>query len=224
MPVSRCLTREEARRFYDRLGARQDTQRFYENRALSTLIARSAFGKAHTVFEFGCGTGRLAERLLLRHLPGDARYAAADLSGTMVGLARRRLEAFGPRVTVAQTDGAPRCPLPDRSVDRFVSTYVLDLLPEGDIRAVVAEAGRVLAEGGLLCLVGLTPGRGPWSRAVTALWRRVHARRPAWVGGCRPLELTAFLPHADWEIRYWQVVAPFGVASEVVVAERRGAA
>ena len=40
--------------------------------------------------------------------------------------------------------------------DRFVLTYVLDLLSPKDIGPVFAEAHRVLAPGGLPGLVGLT--------------------------------------------------------------------
>ncbi|MGE5248130.1 MAG: class I SAM-dependent methyltransferase, partial [Verrucomicrobiota bacterium] len=80
------LSHEEARAFYDRFGAKQDWQRFYEDRAIADLIAHASFGKAGAVLEFGSGTGRLAETLLARHLPPTARYLALDVSGTMVSL------------------------------------------------------------------------------------------------------------------------------------------
>jgi hypothetical protein len=48
----------------------------------------------------------------------------------------------------------------------------------------------------------------------------VHALRPALVGGCRPLELTAWVSSSEWRVRHHSRVAPFGVPSEVLVAER----
>lgn len=222
-PATRMLSREEARAFYDRVGAKQDLQRFYENRALEELLARSGFDKAKAVVELGCGTGRLAERLLREHLPLGATYHGFDLSGTMVALARARLSPWSGRARVEQTGGAPSLPRPDESCDRFLSTYVLDLLPEEDIRAVLLEAGRLVVRGGLLCLAGLTFGETVISRAVCGLWSQVHAFRPALVGGCRPLRLLDFLG-GEWRVDHRRVICSFGVCSEVVVAEARSLA
>jgi len=72
----RMLSHEEARAFYDWLGTRQDSQRLYEDPALADLLAHADFGEARSLFEFGCGTGRLAERLLSDWLPSDCRYQA----------------------------------------------------------------------------------------------------------------------------------------------------
>jgi ubiquinone/menaquinone biosynthesis C-methylase UbiE len=102
----RTLTHQQAKAFYDRLGSKQDLQAFYEVPATNNLIAHAAFEAAQSVFECGCGTGALAERLLSRHLPPQARYLAVDSSATMVRLARSRLARFGERVAVRQTDGS----------------------------------------------------------------------------------------------------------------------
>jgi hypothetical protein len=53
------------------------------------------------------------------------------------------------------------------------------------------------------------------------LWSRVHALRPALLGGCRPLELLAWMQPAQWRVHHHEKVSAFGVTSEVVVAERR---
>ena len=214
------LSREQARRVYDRIGARQDTQAFYEDRATEIVVQHGQFDTAHRVLEFGCGTGRFALRLLSHHLPQVAHYRALDLSPTMVRLARERLAAFGSRAEVVLTDGSPPVAQPAASCDRFVSNYVLDLLSEDDIAAVVREAHRILEPGGLLCLSGLSTGTGPFSRLVSRTWSRVHALRPALVGGCRPLELLSWVPSKQWRVRHHAKLAPFGVPSEVLIAER----
>ena len=85
------LSRDEARCFYDWLGARQDTQAFYEDRALADLVAHAAFEKARSVFEFGCGTGRFAADLLADVLLPDCVYHGIDISPRMIALAQRRL-------------------------------------------------------------------------------------------------------------------------------------
>ena len=81
----------QARVVYDRIGRFHDWQ-FYEDRAMAQLLADRAPQTAHAVFEFGCGTGRLAARML-ELLPPTARYLGVDVSPAMVALATHRLAA-----------------------------------------------------------------------------------------------------------------------------------
>ena len=94
------FTPDDARRFYDRFGSRQDTQGFYENPALDDLVKYADFEHARSVLEFGCGTGSFARRLLETNLPVKAHYLGLDISGTMIGLATRRLEPWQDRTEV----------------------------------------------------------------------------------------------------------------------------
>src|SRR5262249_22036871 len=171
-----------ARTLYDRIGRWQDTQRFYEDCATTELIAHAAFPTARSVFEFGVGTGRFAAHLLADHLPAAAHYLGIDISETMSALARKRLAPWGDRARVEQSDGSPRIPARDATVDRFVSTYVLDLLSSDDIAAVLVEARRVLSPEGLLCLVSATHGRTPGGRLIMGVAARIHSLSPALVG------------------------------------------
>ena len=61
--MPRTLTYAEAKKFYDRYGARQDRGAWYEDPAVAFLLEHGAFDTARAVFELGFGTGRLAERL-----------------------------------------------------------------------------------------------------------------------------------------------------------------
>jgi ubiquinone/menaquinone biosynthesis C-methylase UbiE len=222
-PVARrTLTREEARRVYDRIGAHQDSQAFYEDRAVGRAVQHAGFAEARRVFEFGFGTGRFAERLLSDELPQEARWRGVDVSPEMVRLARRRLARFGARAEVVQSDGSPPLDEPAGAYDRFVSNYVLDLLSEEDIRAVLEQAQRLLRPGGRLCLVSLTTGCSTASRAVVGIWSRIHGVSPKLVGGCRPLELRPRLAESAWNVLYHDRRAAFGLPSEVIVAELRG--
>jgi len=130
------LSKEEARRFYDWLGAAQDTQAFYENPATADLAAHAGLEMAGTVLEFGCGTGRFAAHLLAKVLQPDCRYHGVDISPKMVRLARQRLAPWQQRASVEVSSGAMPLPFRDAGFDRFVATYVLDLLAPEDIRAV----------------------------------------------------------------------------------------
>lgn len=218
--MGEMLSHAQARRFYDRMGRRQDWQGFYENAAKKRLAAQMAFSSARSVVEFGCGTAGFADTLLRDELPAEARYLGIDISPTMVDLARRRLVSWGERAEIRRSEGGMDLELESASADRFVSIYVLDLLTRGDIRHLLAEAHRVLTAGGLLGLVSLTPGFTPFSRLVSRTWSAVHAWRPSLVGGCRPIRLDEFVDGPRWAVRHRSRVSSFGVPSEVLVAAK----
>ena len=115
------------------------------------------------------------------------------------------------------SDGAIKFPCPDLSVDRVVSTYVLDLLSEEDIRCYFAEARRVLIPEGELCLASLTGGTNIPSRIISSLWMSVFRLNPGIVGGCRPVRLDEFAGPQEWRIVHKRIVTPFGVPSEVLI-------
>jgi len=221
MDDGRALTHAQARRFYDRVGRAQDTQAFYERQAVARLCAHAELDRAAHVVELGCGTGKLAADLLASWLPSSARYSGFDVSGTMVNVAQERTARFGGRAQVVQTDGSPPLPLESGCADRFLATYVFDLLSVEDIDAMLLEAHRLLVPGGLVGIAGLTPGESGAARWVSALWSTVYRWRPGLTGGCRPLRLRDVLGPPRWEPRFETVVSAFGVASEVVVAARR---
>jgi len=216
----RSLSHQEARRIYDRIGAKQDTQAFYEDVATRELLRHGDFASAVAVFEFGCGTGRFGRMLLEDHLGPAASYRGVDLSPTMAELAERRLSEFADRARVVLTDGGPPASEPPASFDRFVSNFVLDLLSEADIAAVVSEAHRMLRPGGLLCLASLSAGHGVVSRSVIRVWSFLHRLDPRLVAGCRPIDLLAFLDGGIWRVVHHRAVAPYGLPSEAVVAAR----
>lgn len=214
----RTLTHAQARKVYDRIGRRQDSQAFYEDRAVRVLVDNADLASASSVIEFGCGTGRLAKRLLSDSLPADARYLGVDVSTTMAALARQRLADIGDRAEVRQTDGSPAIDEPDRSFDRWLSTFVLDLLSESDIQAALDDAHRLLTPGGRVCLVSATYGQTLPERALMAVIKRVHGLRPQLVGGCRPVSLMPFLPADRWRLLYRDTVSAFLIRSEVIIA------
>lgn len=219
------LAPEKVRDFYDRFGSKQDAQAFYERPALDDLLAHASLRDATSVFEFGCGTGRLAAHLLGDALPPSARYVAADVSSTMLDLTRARLAPFGARAEVVrQSPGDTRIPLPDRSVDRVLSTYVLDLLPENALRAFVAECARVLAPGGRLCVASLGFGSVGPSGVVARGWHALWRVAPGLVGGCRPIRILEYVGPPRWRVLHHRRLSAWTIPSEVLVAEPVAAA
>lgn len=214
------LTPEGVRRYYDRSGSFQDRQGFYEDAALDDLVQHAAFDEARAIVELGCGTGHFAQHLLT--LSPAAHYEGFDVSTTMLDIARGRLAEFGDRARLERLDpGTVRVPVPDRSADRFVATYVLDLLPAADIRTVLDEARRVLMPCGRLGLVSLTTGRPLFPWLVAHAWNAIFRLRPQLVGGCRPIELRDFCREPAWDILHHRTVVRWGITSEILIATPR---
>tara|TARA_B100000614_G_C14480843_1_gene466626 strand:+ start:209 stop:628 length:420 start_codon:yes stop_codon:yes gene_type:complete len=139
----------------------------------------------------------------------------------MVDISQERLGAFGPRVRLERTAGDVLLPADTGVCDRFVSTYVLDLMAEERALGLIDEAGRVLREGGMLCLVSLTRGETVATRIVSGMWNAIYRVNARLVGGCRPIELGAMIANRTWNIEYATKISSFGLTSEVVVARKR---
>lgn len=215
------LSRTQARDFYDRFGLKQDSQSFYEDRALDNMLAHAALDQAEHIFEFGCGTGRLACRLFTDYLQNNASYYGVDISAIMVGIARQRLTDYAPRAEVIQSEGELHFDLPDASQDRFVSTYVLDLLADPDIEILLREAHRLLRPQGRLCLVSLSRGYSPVSSLVAGVWALIYRLHARLVGGCRPLALSTYIQHDQWDVLHHLQLSQFAIPSEVLILGKK---
>lgn len=244
--MSGPLAPEEVRRFYDRFGARQDRQAWYEDPPVNAMLAAVDWSRVESVFELGCGTGRLAEELLERRLGPEARYFGVDLSGTMVELARERLLRFGERARVAQGDGLEmlgartgssagveaalkRAQEAERAgeknaapatFDLFISAYVLDILSNAEIKFLLKAVHRRLPVGGQFAAASLGTGTGLPSRIVARLWKAAWNVNPKWVGGCRPLALSDFFRAQDWASEVERIMSVRGMPSEFVVERK----
>lgn len=211
----------QARRYYDRFAAKQDRQGWYEDAALAKLLEWGDFGRAEAVLEAGCGTGRFAAHILAQAARPDLRYTGLDISSEMLKRARGRLAPFTKCVRLIEADATRALPFADESFDRFVATYLIDLLPPADASAMLGEAHRVLRPGGLACLASLTSeASGVLPRAFSSLWSALHRLAPHRVGGCRPVALARLFEAAGWDVVHREVVTPNAVASEVIVARR----
>jgi SAM-dependent methyltransferase len=189
------------RRHYDRLGAGQDREAWYEDPAFDDLIGHGEFAEAGRVLEIGPGTGRFARRLLDHELSQTALYVGLELSSTMAAIASRRLAPTGGRGRVCLADATAPWPVATASIDRVVATFVLDLMTVPQAQHVLSEARRCLRPGGLFCAASLSPGLTVRARARALVWRAVHTVAPLRVGGCRPISLSQLFD------RHWHCVA-----------------
>ncbi len=211
-----ALSVDQARRVYDRIGRIQDWQAFYEDAATNALVASADLAGGQAIFEFGCGTGRLAARLL-EALPASVTYLGVDVSPVMINLATRRLAAWSGRAQVVLVDGSLPLPADDGFADRVFSTFVFDLLDPDYARMVLADLRRILRPDGRLCIGSLTFGDRPFERAVSRTWMGLWRVAPHLVGGCRPVTVSALLGH-DWQVVRHSRVHRFGLVIDVLIA------
>ena len=124
-----------------------------------------------TAVEIGCGLGRICLALSERF---DS-VIGYDISAEMLKQAEEVVA--GHPVELRLTDGATLPGLADASVDLVVTFTVFQHIPDVDvIRSYIAEAGRVLAPGGVFAFQwNNTPGSGRWRvrRSLMALVQRV---------------------------------------------------
>mmetsp|Transcript_40691 Transcript_40691/g.77711 ORF Transcript_40691/g.77711 Transcript_40691/m.77711 type:complete len:268 (-) Transcript_40691:108-911(-) len=208
----RTLTRERAKLVYDRVGLKaNDSESSYGGPATELLIESSSLQEANDcVLEFGHGSGALAQRLFARDiLQSQVKYIGVDQSNTMAKIAGQKLKSYTGRVELRISNGSPvesTRDLADGSVDRFISTYVLDLLSEEDVYAVIMEARRVLKPDGLLCLTGITYGNNFSSWLMTSIWQLIYWYNIEIVGGCRPQNLRPYVEAVGFCVQTQEVV------------------
>lgn len=227
----KTLTRTEAREVYDGFARKghiggQDAGGGYGGPAVQALLTMAAFANAGSVLEFGCGGAKLAEAALTEHR--ELEWRAVDMSCAQLENARARMSRFGTRFSCELLEeGDPAAVTVSEPVDRFVSTYVLDLLNEGDMMGVIDAAERCLdPHRGILLLAGITWGYQGEAATVrtflmTMLWEVLYKIRPRTVGGCRPQLLGPYLEERGWRIVSIERTSPDGfpwMASEVLSA------
>lgn len=126
----------------------------------TVVVERIERDGVETILDAGCGSGRVTE-LLLQRFPG-AHVVAVDVSEAMVAEARRRLEPFAGRVTLAQ--GSLLDPIP-ATVDVVFSNAVFHWIDDHD--RLFANLADALRPGGQL--VAQWGGRGNITRLLEAV-------------------------------------------------------
>lgn len=112
----------------------------------------------------------------------------------------------------------------EKSIDRFVSTYCLDLLSEEDMYKMLDLAETSLdPQEGLLLVAGITWGYRDSIQTfvMTAIWEFLYRIKRRKVGGCRPQCLRPYLEAKGWRIQNVIRTMPNGypwMASEVISA------
>ena len=215
MTIDETISTEDARCYYDWLGAGHDLGHRFERAAKERGLGRLSLRPGLRVLNVGVGTGKEQIRIQEAVAPAGVAYGV-DLSRTMLRLCRERVPPPGGE-SLCEADGR-YLPFASAVFDRAFSSYVLDLIPARGIHRMLTEMHRVLHKDGLLVLVSLTEGTTPASRALITAWKGFYRVSPYALGGCRPLRLTHPLLRAGFSRVHREVVVQLGMPSEVLVA------
>ena len=172
-------------------------------------------GDGGAVLEVAIGTGAQLVELGRRNPSG--RTVGVELSQGMLKQARRRLAGagLGQRVELVQA-GALELPFEDRSFDLLANSYMLDLLPRGDIPRALAEFHRLRKPGGRIALSNMTPGE----RRRHRVWDALYARGLNLTANCRAVLAAPVLTELGFEDIRREYVSQCGFPTELVTATK----
>lgn len=213
--IEETISSEDARCFYDRLGASHDLGQQFEREAKSRGLERLALQPGQRVLNIGVGTGKEQAQIQSAISPGGTAVGV-DLARTMLRLSQERVPPPGNRALCTAT--AQALPFRDGVYDRVFSSYMLDLIPTSLLPTILREILRVLRPDGFFVGVSLTEGTTLASRALMGAWKAFYRVSPYALGGCRPVRLTYPLLEAGFADVEREVVVQLGMPSEILVA------
>jgi ubiquinone/menaquinone biosynthesis C-methylase UbiE len=188
--------------------------RLTESRARRRALELAAVRDGEAVLEVATGTG--AQLVALARRNGSGRTVGVELADGMLRQTRRRLTAAGlDRIDLYQAD-ARALPFADDSFDLVINGYMLDLLPNADIRVALREFRRVLRPAGRLVLSNMTVGERAWHRH----WDALYARGLSLTANCRGVLATPILSELGFIDIQREYVSQLTFPTELVSARR----
>ncbi len=186
--------------------------RVTESKARDRCLEIAAIQDGESVLEVAVGTGLAFERILKANPSG--RNEGIDLTEAMLIRAEKRAASAGIKNYRLAVGDAYALDFPDNDFDVLINNYMFDLLPEDDFPRVLAEFRRVLRPGGRLVLVNMTKG----VRWYNSIWEWVYRMNPAWLGGCRGVQVLPLLGQIGFVTLERQYISQMTFPSEVICA------
>ena len=216
LPVSR--TKEEAKRFYDRISGVYDcfTRAFERKHAERTLECLS-IEKGEMVLEIGFGSGHCLKRIA-QSVGETGKVCGIDISAGMLEVTKRRLRKAQliDRVGLCRGDAA-RLPYGDNAFDAIFVSFTLELFDTPEISKVLEEIKRILRPTGRLGIASMSRESG--KSAPLRLYEWAHRKWPRYVD-CRPIYLEESLMDAGYRIRRREMTRMVGLPIEIIVATK----
>lgn len=207
-----------ARAYFNRFGALLWLPNLVDAPIYQRLLVAGSFHEAKDVFELGPGRGFFAGMMLGALRREDRRMVLAEASDRLADRLRERFRREdGVSVRVVSTP--PPFDLEPRTFDRFVSCFVLDVMDGQSRRQYIAEARRLLRPGGLACLMFVTHGVDPASRALMRVGYALARISPGLALGARFADLCPHFQRPEWEVLTSEVHVSMGCATHLLVAK-----
>ena len=214
LPVPR--SKEEAKRFYDRISRVYDyLTGAFERKYAEMAVERLSVEEGETVLEIGFGPGHCLKRLA-ESVGKTGKVYGVDISSGMLEVTRRRLDKsrLMDRVELYCGDAAS-LPYGDNTFDAAFMSFTLELFDTPEIPRLLEEVKRVLKPRGRIGVAGMSKENG--ESLLLRLYEWAHRKWPKCVD-CRPIYLEQSLRDAGYEIRKKEKVKLFGLPGEIVVA------
>jgi ubiquinone/menaquinone biosynthesis C-methylase UbiE len=184
----------------------------FEGRAARRAYEVAGLAGSESVLEVAVGGGEFFSALAKNG--GLKRCVGVDLSAQMLCRARRRLAARGVERRNLCRASALSLPFGNATFEILFNLYMIDLLIDEDVPAVLREFARVVRPGGRLILLSMARQ----SRVINAVWMWLYRRSPVMTGGCRPVPVEEMLEANGWKIDLREVISQCGFRSELIVA------
>jgi len=185
----------------------------FESQAALEAYQSAELCGGESVLEVAVGGGEFYSTL--QETPELRQCVGVDLSAPMLARTRRRLASSGVARHSLCRASALCLPFDGATFDILFNLYMLDLMLEEDVPAVLREFGRVLRPGGRLILLSMAKQ----ARAVNAIWMGLYHCSPVLVGGCRPVPVGETLIANGWTIKSNEKISQCGFRSELIMAE-----
>jgi demethylmenaquinone methyltransferase/2-methoxy-6-polyprenyl-1,4-benzoquinol methylase len=190
-----------------------------ERKARMLGLDEVAVRSGEKVLEVAVGPGATFVEILRRVGPGGT-VTGVDLSPRMLDQTRRRAFRAGWREVDVKEADARQLPFADGTFDVLYNSYMLDLIPLGEMPVVLGEFLRVLKPGGRLALVNLSKRvagrRTLYERFYEALPRRWV---PYVAGGCRPVVMAGAVERTGFRDLRYRFVSGL-LPAEVLIARK----
>jgi len=214
LPVPR--SKEEAKRFYDRISRVYDyLTGAFERKYAEMAVEHLSVEESETVLEIGFGPGHCLKRLA-ESVGKTGKVYGVDISSGMLEVTRRRLDKarLMDRVKLYCGDAAS-LPYGDNTFDAAFMSFTLELFDTPEIPRLLEEVKRVLKPKGRIGVASMSKENG--ESLLLRLYEWAHRKWPKYVD-CRPIYLEQSLRDAGYEIRKKEKVKLFGLPGEIVVA------
>ncbi len=214
LPVRR--SKEEAKRFYDRISRVYDyLTGAFERKYAEMAVERLSVEEGATVLEIGFGPGHCLKRLA-ESVGKTGKVYGVDISSGMLDVTRRRLDKVQlmDRVKLYCGD-ATSLPYGDNTFDAVFMSFTLELFDTLEIPRLLEEVKRVLKPRGRIGVISMSKKNG--ESLLLRLYEWAHRKWPKYVD-CRPIYLEQSLRDSGYEIRKEEKIKLFGLPGEIVVA------